>query len=511
MNVSEQLKELQAQKDLLTTQKEVLELKTQIAALSTALETPQAPAGDASAASAAEGEQEGSTAETGSTEEAAAPEEGGIDADSYLAEITAYEVLKDAAKKIAEQLPEIAQEERVLVLDEQCPISACLPLSDVVLHQTRKQIEIIKDQVDLQIEVLDSFLKQHDRVGLLGEEDVEPGEKRPEKQPTKPAKPFSEVLATFLSGWGAPVEAASALVKSVGDLMSQFATAFSFQPRDVTLPLGALVAATAGMIPGDHVHLLSMGSILSKPVASDSVLAKLDGLLTVIQMLDEKRIRVNAAVIIPLNIAVLTLTNAITKLEAQIEGLTTKIAAAEKRIGELKVKKQQEADPVKKKALQDEIDLEMPGLEQQQKQLTELKDELLNEKQALEAINDQLARVNAEVEVAAALIKTFTTFFQSLTTTSDQAKLSTLAQAVLREYLLDFDVLLRLGIHSSGAETITRKLFGFKAIRFVGGCVVSFTLARTDGEVVKSGLEVAAGQRRFSFGNPTETMLERIA
>jgi hypothetical protein len=59
---------------------------------------------------------------------------------------------------------------------------------------------------------------------------------------------------------------------------------------------------------------------------------------------------------------------------------------------------------------------------------------------------------------------------------------------------------------------VTRK-FAWWNLRpaFVGGCAISYTLAATaDGKVVQSGLEVAAGQRKFSFNNPTETTLEFI-
>jgi len=300
-------------------------------------------------------------------------------------------------------------------------LPGCFPLADVTLHQTKQQCNIILDQVELQKSVLDGFLttktllldeelkigsgwKLYLQGGEEEEKEVEGGEKR---------KPLFEVVASFLTGWGSPVTAVSELVTGVGDLLGQFASTVAIKERAITLPLNALLTATAGLVTKGQVHALSLGHIKTSEVSEDSVLLKLDGLVKAIQSLEEKRIRLTAVVLVPLNAQAIAQINSIAKLEKSQEILATEITAAKKRIEDLKVKKQQETDPAKKLELQKEIELEAPGLQSLADRLVAGSNLLLQEKQALELINIKLNKANAEVEVAANLVKTFSTFFSS--------------------------------------------------------------------------------------------------
>ena len=521
-DVSDQLKDIQVQKELLATQKEIIDLKSQIAAISKDLETPAEQANNVESESTGESEEGGSAAEGEAAESESDAQEGAATMDSYLAEITAYEVLKATAIKVGNQfadIPEIGDTDRILVLCEQCLMPRCLPLSDVVRWETRQQIEIITDQVEGQSDVMDGFLKGTDLSALLGlkreikvkggrvkeKEQGLAGQVEEEEQPT-----ISESIASFISGWGSPVTAATELITGVSDLLGQFASTLSVKERGVALPLDAYINAFADTIKKGQVHLFNFGSIETSLVTEESVLGKLNKLIKAIRHLEEQRILLAAKIIAPLNAEVLKRTNTITKLESSRESLNTEINAAKKRIGELGVKKQHETDSAKKLEFQKEIDLEMAGLNLLQGQWADVIKVLLEEKQSLDEINLRLNKANGEAEVAFNLVKTFNTFFQGITAKPDTTTLSSLAQAILRDYMMSFDYLLGLSIHSGNGETITRKILNLESRRFIGGCVISYTLTRKDGKVIKSGLEVAAGQRKFNFGNPAKMKTEGI-
>jgi hypothetical protein len=495
--VSELLKELQAQKDLLTTQKQILELKSQIAELTKAAEEEAA----ALETDTGSEDEDGEGAEEGADAEKAA-EEALASSASYLAEITAYEVLKAAAKRIGEGLA-LQDTSTVLVLGDLCLAERCLPLSDLALHHTKKQIDFIRTKVDAQTGVLKGLpnllapppkkAKKPDELKPMGKEDEGEAEKDDEEKPPT----AYDVIESWLTGWAGPVKAAGELVKSVGDLLGQLATSFAFQERDVTLPLEALVIATAGAITEGSAQLLALGKIGVRP---GSVIDKLGKLMEAVQTLDEQRTRMTTQVVAPLTAETVRRASIIAKLNADKAAQAAEIAATEKRIGELEVKYRHETDKDKKAKLKVAIDLEKAELKRFQKALAAVMKSIAQEQKDLAPINDRLSKASAEVEVAVSLASTFTTFFQGITTAPDKDTLSTLAKAVLREYILGFSHLLRLAIHSGGAEMVTRKLLGFEGRRFVGGCAVSYALVDIqDDRVVKSGLEVAGGQRRFRF------------
>ena len=489
------LKELQDMKAFLTTQKEILELKTEIAALSKAVETPVTPAAETPAEPAGDSDKNSGNEEGGS-------EESTTDTAGYMAEITAYEVLKATAIKIGEKIT-TTKGDRVLVVGDQCLAERCLPLSDLALHQTKAQIDFTRQQVDNQIAVIEGILPPSPKIteewAISAEEERE----------DDVVKDLFTVATTWLTGWGGAVDAAVTLIDKIGTFLGQFSTTFTVQARDVTLPVEALIAATVGAIPDSRAHLLALSRIQIQPA---SVIDKLTGLIQAVQKLDEIRIRLVALVVTPLTAETIKLTNSIARHETTKATLATTIATAKNRIGELNVEKKKATDPAKKAHIQDKIDLETKVLKNLKQKLVKVTNLIAVDQERLTAINVVLFRANAEADVAANLAKGFTTFFQSITAAPDKATLPTLAKAVLREHILTFSHLLRLSIHSGGGEMVARK-FAWWNLKpaIVGGCAVSYTLVTTkDGKTVQSGLEVAAGQRKFSYNKPTETTLEII-
>lgn len=512
---SDDLKDLQVQKELLDTQKELLELKTQIANLTKAMEDASA-ADDGPTVESANGDEQETSASEEEPAEETEPEEKPVGATSYLTEITAYDVLKATAEKIGGDLASISgigDSDKILVLCNPCQTPQCLPFSDVVYHQTIQQIELISDQVEYQTTLLENLLPM--KLRKLRLEEIDKGKDKDANSDDRETddgeeKPLYDIVSTLLGGWTEPVKVANELVKSVGTLLGQFASTFAVQERDMTLPLEALIDGSVGLIGPGQVHLLSMGQITDHQDKEDVILAKLRRLIQAIYKMEAARIALTTAVVAPLNAKSLKLNGVIKKLQTNKEAIEKEISVSNKRIGELKVKKQHETDPTKKTGFQNEIDLENADLQLLQGQLSTVNQSLVEEEQKLNEVDIHLNKTNSQVEVAANLAKSFNTYFASITTSPDKTTLSTLALAMLREYIRGFNYLLRLNIHSGGAETITRKFLGLESIRLIGGCAVSYTLTTIDGKVIKSGLEVMAGQRKFNFGNPAKMGLVNI-
>jgi hypothetical protein len=504
LDISEQVEELKTTRDLLTTQKEVLELRAQIAELVKSLES--------SKESENEGDQDVEEAE----EESDAEEESGAEEEltgfsSYLSEITAYELLKATAQKIRETINEEPSDDKVvkvLVFDDHCMVSKCLPLSDVTSLQTKEKIKHIKTQVIEQIETLKKLLPKEDEIIIQEDETRKLEDEREEPPETK--TPLYEVISSFLTNWGSPVTSAIDLVRDFEELVSQFASSFAFQEQDIALPLDALIAEIIGGTHNKSVTLLSMGCIMEDNLPADSVLKGLNELNEHIHNLKVAQIKLTTMVVEPLAAQALEMTNNITKLENEKEQKLNTIIAKEKLIAELNVKFDFETDQAKKKELEESIAKHKAILGVFNTELEGINNLLETERIKLGRVNLLLSKPNAELLVATKLVEIFTAFVKGITEKSEADTLSIFAQVVLRDYISNFDRLLRLKIHSGDVETITRKFLGFKSMRFIGGCVVSYTLTDTCGNVLKSGLEIAAGQRKFRFSDPKEMRIERI-
>lgn len=471
-------------------------------------EASEAPSSseEKSAANNGEGNAEEETPAANNGEGNAAAEKPG--AVSYLAEITAYEVLKAAAIRIGRNIALVDDPKaRILVVGDQCLAEHCLPMSDLVLHHIKTQIDFIEQQVNAATVDIDFTLGKFRYLSQSSARDVESeegGEKREEKK-----KLLYEVVAGWLTGWSGAAEVGIKLVKQIGAFLGQFSTTFTIQERKVTLPLEALVAATAGAISAPNTHLLSLSQIT---VQEGSVIKKLTQLIQSVHNLDEARIKLDVVVVKPLTAEASRLSDALDKNESTQATLKTALAATSKRIEKLKKEAKTTNDPDKLAQIQKQIDTETENQKALQKKLSTV-DKAIEEAQAsLKSIKQRLLEANEKIALAANLTSGFNTFFQNITTAPDKATLSPLAKAVLREHILTFPYLLRLSIHSGGGEMIERK-FAWWSLKptFVGGCALSYALVTTtDGRVVQSGLEVAAGQRKFSFNRPTHTALETI-
>jgi hypothetical protein len=170
----------------------------------------------------------------------------------------------------------------------------------------------------------------------------------------------------------------------------------------------------------------------------------------------------------------------------------------------LKVDLDKAADEIKViiEKKKDEVKSKKDETERLNKRLKELKDtaadkeektrineKLATIKDALDQVNKFLDTANSHVANSETISKAFTVFADSITKTEEGNNLPLLAKAVLRKHIHADDIkyLLNLKIVSGGGEAITMKRripWGKDNSSFIGGSVVSFILADTDGKIV---------------------------
>ncbi|QLQ05536.1 MAG: hypothetical protein HZY76_05190 [Anaerolineae bacterium] len=105
------------------------------------------------------------------------------------------------------------------------------------------------------------------------------------------------------------------------------------------------------------------------------------------------------------------------------------------------------------------------------------------------------------------LTQAFSEFLTALTTTSDPAVPPLWLQAALRQQIRQQGIthLLYLKIVSSGGEAITKKSFWRSGqTSYLGGAVITYLLAATDGRVELAGSEVCLGQLDHQYSQPSD-------
>ena len=526
LSIEEQLKEETNKLILLTTQKDVLEVKNQIKELKKNAETPTEPAVEPATSDPAD---EGDGEEDASTEDVTTDKAG------YMAEIVAYQVLKKTAQALGKII--LVSDGKILVAGDRCLAERCLPLDDVALFQTKTQLTYFKKKFIFQYK---SNLKLLPKSILLATEtsedgDVENGEGGDDTSPLK-------TVTAALTDLGGVAEAGAKIVEEVVKLVNHFQVTTTVKSRDITLPLDALIAEIAGSIPGNNTYLLNFSKIKeaieidenklfqlmgnysedtngnngendeSVNAEGKSVILLLQEAIVMQHMLDMQKIEILAMTITPLKAEILLQTNKIATLKNEVKKILQEITNGSKLIKQLKSKMESETDPNKKKAIQKDIVKNKETLKANKELQKSKGEEIKNAEKILKELNNKLTKANTNVEMSTKLSKTFSDFVVGITSVADTKSISIFAQAVLREHVLKFKYLLRLRIHSSGGEMITKKiLLIFQKTVFLSGCVFSYTLVTTeDGKVVKSGVEVAASQLNFDSNNPSKTGLVDI-
>lgn len=134
-----------------------------------------------------------------------------------------------------------------------------------------------------------------------------------------------------------------------------------------------------------------------------------------------------------------------------------------------------------------------------------LKDAKVEEKKKSGTTEEQQIISAAEKagENTETLLNEFTEFYKALLTVPKDGTYSPLAIAAIRQYLDSIGIthLLYLAVASSGGEMVTGKgLFQWGRVGFLGGCVVTYILAKSSGEIVSANTNFGYSGVRYNLG-----------
>lgn len=457
MTPEEQLKQLQRQLEIVKTQKEIADL--QAGMQQKPAEVQQAIAQAESATAAARKSALEATLPKGESK----PREGAVTTDEkfgYMATLVAYQVMREGAATVAGAISKkslAGSPAKILIVEERSAAQ-----SDLVLTQVLRQFDFFGTQLDAQTGQLDSLLDEMatafpPTAGAAGVEVLPPG--MGEGQ-----------LEVFPAAGIAPlVMAAPAVVSSVADIVGYFKTDYAVKGQTVDLSGEALLAEVAGRITGHEVRIFNFNL-----VQESDLVTRWAGLI-------EKKLKLGKI-------------KETVKLQV-VEPLTARIAASQAEIAALKAA------------------LDQLTLPDNQAQHDALGQQLVERQQALQFSQGLLARAQGAMANADTLTQAFSEFLTALTTTSDPDVPPLWLQAALRQQIRQQGIthLLYLKIVSSGGEAITKKSFWSSGhTSYLGGAVVTYLLAATDGKIELAGSEVCLGQLDHKYAEPKATVLGKV-
>ncbi len=457
MTPEEELKHLQQQLDILKTQKEIADL--QAGMQQKPAELQQAIAQAESAAAVARKATLEATLPKGESK----PREGAVTTDEkfgYLATLVAYQVMRECAATVAKAIsgkPLTPNPAKILIVDERN-----IAQRDLVLTQVDRQLTFFGAQLDAQWRQLDSLLDEMARKFPATTGTAEP-------EASTPGTGEGQLEVFPAAGVAPLLMAAPAVVSSVADIVGYFKTDYAVTGQTIDLSGEALLAEVAGRISGHHVRVFNFN------------------------LVQESELVTRWAGLVEKQLALGKIQEAV-KLQV-VELLTARIAASQ-------------ADIATRKATLDQL-----SLSDDQAQHAALRQQLVEWQQALGASQGLLARAQGAIANADTLTQAFSEFLTALTTTSDPAVPPLWLQAALRQQIRQQGIthLLYLKIVSSGGEAITKKSFWRSGqTSYLGGAVITYLLAATDGRVELAGSEVCLGQLDHQYSQPSATILRKV-
>lgn len=172
-------------------------------------------------------------------------------------------------------------------------------------------------------------------------------------------------------------------------------------------------------------------------------------------------------------------------------------------------------EPLMARIARDNIDLERYKEElKKNPDDTDLVKQIEKNKKELTEKNQKLEEANAANSKTVILADAFDKFIESITKPASQTDLPVLAQAALREFIIEKQIshLLWIMPISSGGEAITkRQLFRSGHVSYIGGCVISFIVATKDGKIVSSGTSKALSQMSHVLSTNRSYRLKNVA
>lgn len=379
----------------------------------------------------------------------ATPPEGAITTDDkfgYLAELVANDTLTRQVKKLVNKLStaELPDNSKILLVDD-----LNIAARDVQLLQVKNQLDRLKKGMDTQITANDAYLQ--------------PGEIKRDTKKEEADVELTYVMSSIASLIAIPVvasvigsaatippllTAAGAVVGSVANIVSMFRKDYTIKGKAISLSdmaLKALIAGKLGEVKEKNylVYLPDFYNITKST------------LIETFESLGEKR----------------------WKLEYQVQLL-----------------QQQIVEPTKKA---------IAGLEAE---IKKIKDPSLLEpkKKELKDLTIFLQVTEKTVLQSKSLMEAYDKSSEVLLTAAEGQNTSPMAAAVLQEKILEFQIthLLYAKILSGGGEAITgKKMMGSGKTAYLGGSVVSYVLAKVEGDIVAADTLVEAGRLDYELGS----------
>jgi hypothetical protein len=289
-----------------------------------------------------------------------------------------------------------------------------------------------------------------------------------EPQPTPAAKPHREGFTLAAAGILSAIPSLiSGGLSLAADVMRFFKGDYNVIGKEFSVDEEALIASVAGKIATSTQPTAPNGVENQKPtilvynfntILTSELISRVSKLLNQKLELDKSVANLKAKVA-----EAKAKGDAITKLQTEIE--------------ELNKKKTKTTDETEKENIQKNIDAKTQ--------------EKTSKTNALNALNKSLENVNKSVLDSETLLKSFDSFFSSITASTDN-KPSMLVDAMLREHINAVHVshLLHLKVCSKGGEAMTIKKplsIGGGDTAYISGIVIAYVLAKTTGEVEAAG------------------------
>ena len=145
---------------------------------------------------------------------------------------------------------------------------------------------------------------------------------------------------------------------------------------------------------------------------------------------------------------------------------------------------------------------------------------LIQKNEVIKIYMDLLSKVGNEsrkykilIDKLAKAMAAFNTFASSVSTTQDGEKRPLIVSALMQDHIRQTGIthLLYLNITSSGGEAITeRRIFSSGNTAYIGGSIVSYILAQSDGKIISADTHVAFSELDYKFNSGKSLKLRDI-
>ena len=351
----------------------------------------------------------------------------------YVADLVGYQALKRVSQDIIRRLTIVEglpKDARILIVDSLNYAPGDIPLIEISAQFGMFEARCRKQVADNR-ELLDFVMQR--------EENAEPEMGTPQNEASNRFAFLATVPAIAAASTALP--AFSGILGTVSDIAGYFRTDHGRKEKDVALKNDALIASIAGSLRTEkrNVYIYNFSSL--DTIGSQSKLLKTyAGLLDCSSRLAKTR----------------------NQMSYFIDRKTGKLA---------------------------EFRQQLKKCEQQAKPGPETVAEAETLKEKIREETAWLNLANPAVLASDAIHGEQDRYIKAITTAETPESTPKLAQAMFRERVQDLGIthLLYIGVSSSGGEMVTKwSLFVFKSISYFGGCVVSWVMAKKDGEILAS-------------------------